>query len=114
MLKSRVSEKKVFPFGDNENLSYYDPHCIKGIYECRDFCGKKCKKGCKIPHEENCFGGTLPANFLFCPTRSDTDNVNYLEFISYGLVEDKNIKEGKKPYKKMENFREDMTVYDFV
>ena len=47
--------------------------------------------------------GKLPANFLYCPTRSDTDNEYHLEYISYGLVEDRNVKEGKKPYKSTEN-----------
>ena len=57
--------------------------------------------------------GKLPANFLDCPSRQNIDTTT-LEYLSYELVIDKNIKEGKKPYKKMEKISKNIKVIDFV
>ena len=113
LLKSRICPKKVFPYGEEETGGYFDPSCSEGIYGCRDICGKKCKKECqKITHPPDCGRGKFPENFLFCPSQ-DQQGVS-LEYISYKLVEDKSIKEGKKVYKKMDQIKEDMAFETFL
>ena len=96
MLKSRVCDKKDFPYGDNEGVKFYDPSCIKGMYECQDYCGKKCVKNCQLSHNPDCQRGSLPENFLYCPVRTESDHEKYLEYIHYDLVVDSNTKEGEK------------------
>ena len=112
MLKSRLCEKKSFPYGDNENVKYYDPHCIEDMYICQDFCGKRCQNKCKIPHKTNCPRGKLPDLFLNCPSR--LENSANLEYISYGLREDTTVKEGKATYKKMEKIKEGLSFTEFI
>ena len=106
LLKSRICEKKVLPYGKQENGYFYDPACIDGMYECKNICGTKCKQKCKnLNHSPDCGRGRLPQDFLSCPSKAVSQGV--LEYISYGLVEDKFLKEGKKPYKKMEQIKVD-------
>ena len=113
VLKSRICPKKVLPYASEEFGNYYDPACIKGMYECQNICGEKCKQECKdLEHPQGCGRGKLPENFLYCPSR--TESPGTLEYVSYGLVEDKMIKEGKKPYKKMEKIREDKSFQEFI
>ena len=114
MLKSSVCDKSNFPYGDNENVTFYDPSCIEGMYLCKDLCGNKCQTNCKIPHNSKCTRGKLPSNFLNCPIRNNMDSNTSLEYLAYELVIDKNIKEGKKPYKKMEKIYKVMNVKDFI
>ena len=85
LLKSSLCEKKTFPYGDNENLEYYDPACIENMYECRDLCGEKCKKKCKANHVSTCMRGKLPDNFFFCPMRDPSDETNTLQYLKYEL-----------------------------
>ena len=115
LLKSKICKKQPFPYGNEDNLTLYDPNCVKDMYICQDFCGKKCKK-CyeKVSHSGECQRGILNEEFMFCPMRSDIVNDENLEFISYELVLDKTIKEGKKAYKKMECIRQDTSFGMFV
>ena len=112
LLKSRICEKKQLPYEGNEDVTFYDPGCVEGVYVCGDICGKKCKKSCKSPPDGcHCARGHLPDDFLHCPSRS---NDVTLEYITYGLVLDKHTKEGKKLYKRMDQQREDMTLEKFL
>ena len=80
---------------------------------CKDICGNKCVKECKVkkPHPENCKRGLLPENFMFCPKARNAGMFNY---VTYDLVEDPNIKEGKKVYKKTEKIETEMQMTDFL
>ena len=51
---------------------------------------------------------------LFCPTRGENNDQRPLNYVSYGLVTDKTIKEGKAAYKKMEEIREEKTFDEFL
>ena len=82
---------------------------------CKDICGNKCKKECEVerPHPAECKRGIITDKFMFCPMRpTDCDNV--LSYVTYELVVDKHIKEGKKKYKKTEKIETDMVVQDFI
>ena len=112
LLKSTICDKKKLPYAKNDNVTYYDPGCVEGVFVCRDFCGKKCRKTCTtMAHSGGCLRGKLPENFLFCPSRSSGIN---LEYLTYSLVIDKNTKEGKKPFKRMDQVKEEMTFECFV
>ena len=112
LLKSRICEKKTLPYSEDESHTYYDPRCIKGMYSCSDMCGGRCQKSCQDDsHQADCGRGRLPDDFLFCPSRGE--HSTSLEYISYGLVEDPHIKEGKKTYKKMEQIKSDVSLEEF-
>ena len=105
LVKSKICPKKKLPYGKAENDTFYDPNCIEGVLECRDICGTKCKNECKNrTHPQYCSRGKLPQNFLYCPTQTDSTDV--LEYLTYSLVIDKNIKEGKKVYKNMDQIKQ--------
>ena len=111
LLKSSICDKKKLPFAKNDDFTYYDPGCVEGVFVCQDFCGKKCRKTCTtMAHSGGCLRGKLPENFLFCPSRSTGIN---LEYLTYSLVIDKNTKEGKKPFKRMYQVKEEMTFECF-
>ena len=114
LLKSRVCNKKQFPYGDNEGVTFYDPSCIEEMYTCQDYCGKKCVKNCNINHDSECPRGTVPSNFLYCPLREEKDKTSSIPYVHYELVEDSNIKEGKKAYKRTEKITEDKNANDFL
>ena len=112
LLKSTICEKKKLPYGRSETVTYYNPGCVDGVYVCRDICGKKCKKLYKENSDcGGCARGHLPDDLLFCPSR--VTDVR-LEYLSYGLVVDKFIKEGKKAYKKMQQIKEEMSIESFL
>ena len=82
------------------------------MYLCSDMCGGRCQKSCQDDsHQAECGRGRLPDDFLFCPSRGE--HSTSLEYISYGLVEDPHIKEGKKTYKKMEQIKSDVSLEEF-
>ena len=98
LLKLRICEKNRLPYSEDENHTYYDPRCIKGMYSCIDVCGQRCQERCQDgSHSAECGRGKLPGDFMSCPSREE--HTASLEYISYGLVEDLHIKEGKKTYK---------------
>ena len=112
LLKSKICPKKKLPYGDEENDTYYDPNCIEGVYSCRDICGIRCRKECqKINHLQTCDRGKLPNNFMYCASQSNSEQE--LEYLTYSLVIDKNIKEGKKIYKKMDQVKIDLSQEKF-
>ena len=112
LLKLRICEKKRLPYSEDENHTYYDPRCIKGMYSCIDVCGQRCQERCQDDsHPAECGRGKLPGDFMSCPSREE--HTASLEYISYGLVEDLHIKEGKKTYKKMEQIRSDVSLEEF-
>ena len=115
MLKSRVCPKKPFPYGDNTDKTYYNPGCITDMYKCKDLSGKKCGKACSpINHDGVCSRRELLAEFMACPSRNQLEDDNTIQYISYELVQDTAVKEGKKPYKKMECIREDISIEHFI
>ena len=113
LVKTTVCEKEKFPYGVNKHETFYNPNCIEGMLSCKDICGNKCLKECQRqkPHPDNCMRGKLPDNFMYCPKAS---NIGVLNYVTYGLVEDQNIKEGKKVYKKTEKIESEMGIPDFV
>ena len=111
LLKSTLCGKRPFPYGDNEDLTFYNPGCIEDIFECKDLCGKKCQQKCKMPHDSSCLRGTLPHNAFYCPMQ---DNTKSLDYLKYELKVAKNIKEGKKAYKKMEKVYESKSVNEYI
>ena len=80
---------------------------------CKDICGNKCQKDCKAlkPHPESCLRGKLSDGFIDCPS-SRSDGI--LNYVTYELVVDPNIKEGKKVYKKTDKVETEMRLSDFV
>ena len=113
LVKSTVCEKEDFPYGVNKYDTFYNPNCIEGMLSCKDICGNKCVKECKTEklHPVSCKRGKLSNNFMFCPKASNTDILNY---VTYDLVEDPNIKEGKKVYKKTDKIETEMVISDYV
>ena len=80
LLKSTLCGKRPFPYGDNEDLTFYNPGCIEDIFECKDLCGKKCQQKCKMPHDSSCLRGTLPHNAFYCPMQDNTKSLDYLKY----------------------------------
>ena len=113
LLKSTVCDKERFPYGVNKHEYFYNPNCIKDMLTCKDICGNKCQKVCKAerPHPESCLRGKLPLEFMSCPSSISEGVLNY---VTYELVEDGNIKEGKKVYKKTDKVETEMGLSDFV
>ena len=113
LVKSTVCEKEEFPYGVNKHDTFYNPNCIEGMLSCKDICGNKCVKECKSekPHPENCKRGKLSETFMFCPKAS---NAGVLNYVTYDLIEDPNIKEGKKMYKKTDKIETELVVSEFV
>ena len=113
LVKSTVCEKNEFPYGVNKHNTFYNPNCLEGMLGCKDICGNKCLKQCKQekPHPESCKRGKLSNNFMFCPKAVNGGVLNY---VKYDLVEDPNIKEGKKVYKKTDKIETEMEMPDFV
>ena len=97
----------------NKHETFYNPNCIEDMLGCKDICGNKCVKECKVekPHPVNCMRGKLPDNFMFCPKAANAGMLNY---VTYDLVEDPNIKDGKKAYKKTDKIETEMDMADFV
>ena len=53
------------------------------------------------PHPIDCQRGMLTDTFMYCPMRANESEASLL-FVTYELVVDKHIKEGKSEYKKTE------------
>ena len=114
LLKSRICGKDAFPYGDSQYVSFYNPRCIDQIYTCKDLCGNKCIGDCTYPHD-GCARGKLTNNFLFCPMEPiDQQQHTEIPYVTYELVEAKDIKEGKQAYKRTEKVLTDMLIEDFV
>ena len=112
LLKRNICAKETFPYGKNKFETFYNPSCIEQIYTCKDLCGKKCIGQCSKPHD-GCNRGKLQESFLSCPMRS-TEIDFEIAYVTYELVEAKDIKEGKKSYKKTEKQLTDMLIEDFI
>ena len=96
--KKSVCPKRPFLFGSTR-LSY-SPSCVIDVHTCKDICGRKCQNLCKNQHPE-CARGVLSPSFLYCQFSPDVPVVNTtLPFTTYEIVEETNVKEGKKPYKR--------------
>lgn len=85
------------------------------MLKCKDICGNKCTKECKIPksHPIDCQRGLLKDSFMYCPMRQEQTGL-YLSYVTYELVVDKHIKEGKSDYKKTEKIETEMSLQDFL
>ena len=115
LLKMTICPKKKFPYGADDDITYYDPGCVENMYVCPDFCGRRCKGVCQQrAHEGVCLRGKLPENFLFCPMRDEKDTNVKLPYSSYGLVVDKAVKVGKTPFTKMEEKIKEKPFLDFL
>ena len=115
LLKTTLCPKRKFPYGNNEDLTFYDPGCVENMYTCKDYCGKKCQKICKENnHDGVCQRGQLSDQFLFCPTREKSSQTTEMPYVSYKLVSDTTVKEGKSAYKKMEQVTEDKDFDSFL
>ena len=111
-MKDSICPKENFPYGTNKFETYYTPSCIEGILSCKDICGKKCIKECKIDHE-GCARGKLPEIFMSCPMRRPLSD-DKLEYVKYELVAEKSVKEGKQGYKKMEKTSVELSPQEFI
>lgn len=92
-----VCPKSPFPFGTGRE--YYSPSCVVDVHTCKDVCGKKCTGACKTQHTQ-CDRGHLKSTFLFCQASAVVGEDVTLPFSSFEIVEETNVKEGKKPYKR--------------
>ena len=112
-MKSTVCAKERFPYGVNKHENFYNPNCIEDMLSCKDICGNKCQKVCKVPrpHPDGCLRGKLPLGFMSCPSSMNEGVLNY---VTYELVVDENIKEGKKVYKKTDKVETEMVLSEFV
>ena len=94
--KSMICPKVPFPFGKGRDA--YSPNCVMDIKTCKEICGRKCSKLCENQHPQ-CSRGHPPSTFLYCQF-STSDDV-CLPYATYEVVEETNVKEGKKPYKRL-------------
>ena len=115
LVKSKIYKKENFPYGQNEYETFYNPTCISTMLKCKDICGNKCKRQCKVPkpHPEDCQRGELKEKFMYCPMRSSECDV-CLSFVTYELVVDTHIKEGKSEYKKTEKVETEKSLEEFI
>ena len=113
LVKNTICNKERFPYGDNRHETFYNPNCIEGMLTCKDICGNKCQKDCKIAksHPDSCMRGKLRHGFVNCPMSRSEEVLNY---VTYELVVDDNIKEGKKVYKKTDKVETEMRLSEFV
>ena len=96
--KKSVCPKTTFPFGSTR-LSY-SPICVIDVQTCKDICGKKCQNSCKNQHTD-CDRGVLSPSFLYCQFSPNVQGGDTnLPFTTYEIIEETNVKEGKKPYKR--------------
>ena len=112
LLKSKICAKQPFPYGQHNFETFYNPTCIEQIYTCKDLCGEKCIGNCNKPHP-GCNRGKLSSNFLFCP-KQPADIELEIPYMKYELVEAKDLKEGKKAYKKTDKVLTDMQMDAFI
>ena len=96
--KKTVCPKSKFPFGLGRDS--YSPSCVIDVHPCKDVCGKRCTGRCKEQHSQ-CSRGHLHPDFLFCPSSTDEVVHSTLPYITYEVIEETNVKEGKKPYKRL-------------
>ena len=93
--KSSVCPKMPFPFGSRRD--YYSASCVIDVYHCKDVCGKTCTSRCKTQHSQ-CDRGHLKSDFLFCQASAGVGGDVTLPYSTYEIIEETNVKEGKKPY----------------
>lgn len=92
---------------------FYKPSCVEGILTCKDICGEKCTKECEAPHN-GCSRGKLNDNFMFCPMAKAEEKEVELAYVTYKLIAEKIVKEGKQAYKKTEKIMTDMPISMFI
>ena len=97
--KSAVCQKSPFPFGNGHDA--YSPSCVIDVNSCKEICGRKCTGVCKTQHLQ-CDRGHLPNNFLYCQFSVNLMDEITLPYVTYEVVEETNVKDGKKPYKRYE------------
>ena len=89
----------------------YSTSCVIDVHTCKDMCGRKCQNLCKNQHPD-CDRGVLNSLFLYCQFSPDVPGGNTnLPFTTYEIIEETNVKEGKKTYKRY-CFREKNTVFN--
>ena len=95
--KRSICPKEPFPFAQGKDS--YSPNCVIDVKSCKEICGKKCSQLCKQQHQQ-CDRGHLATTFLFCQFSSNLDPEVNLPYVKYEIVEETNVKPGKKPYKR--------------
>ena len=95
--KQTVCPKGPFPFGSARPC--YSTACVLDVLPCKEICGRQCKGMCKTQHTV-CDRGCLKSSFLFCQFSSDGAAEDMLPYSTYEVIEETNVKEGKKPYKR--------------
>jgi hypothetical protein len=70
---------------------------VTDVKSCKEVCGKKCSKKCESQHTQ-CTRGNLSDNFIYC--QFSNADAGLLPYTTYEIVEETNVKEGKKTYKR--------------
>ena len=95
--KKSVCPKTPFPYGSGRD--HYSPSCVIDVHSCKDVCGNKCTSKCKTQHTQ-CDRGNLKESFLYCQSCDALGEDVKLPYVTFEIIEETNVKEGKKPYKR--------------
>ena len=110
VVKMTVCKKIVIPGLERES---YSPSCLQ---YCREMCGTKCKKKCNLKHPGStniCHRGRLPADFLYCPSRTVPPIEPVIPFATFEKVDVESHSKGSD-YTRVEKVLTDMIESKFV